>query len=171
MMSSPCEFTLSRSQVPGQAFDRMHAGAAVYSSQTLLPLKPSSIPSLLPTSPVVVPSLSLPLQDIPEDRDEDDVRQLLDPFPGLLAVRLATRQNGASAGHAFAEFASEQDAAALMGSAARWEQPRRYGTATMSFQHAWEREAQGPRGVYGGAVGVARARGFAMFGICRALER
>lgn len=61
------------------------------------------------------------MQDIPEDRDEDDVRQLLDPFPGLLAVRLATRgHSGASAGHAFAEFASEQDAAALMDSAARW---------------------------------------------------
>lgn len=65
------------------------------------------------------PSCTIHIRDIPEDRDEDDVRQLLDPFPGLLAVRLATRQNGASAGHAFAEFASEQDAAALMGSAAR----------------------------------------------------
>ena len=59
-------------------------------------------------------------QNVPEDRDESELRQLLEGFPGLVSVKLVrSRTSGASRGNAFVEFASEAEAAVLMETKAR----------------------------------------------------
>ncbi|EFJ51961.1 hypothetical protein VOLCADRAFT_120369 [Volvox carteri f. nagariensis] len=66
------------------------------------------------------PSNLVHVRNIPEDRDESEVRQLFEGFSGLLSVRLVrSRTSGASRGNAFVEFATEADAAVLMETKAR----------------------------------------------------
>ncbi|KXZ56739.1 hypothetical protein GPECTOR_1g666 [Gonium pectorale] len=67
------------------------------------------------------PSNTVHVRNIPEDRDELELRQLLEGFPNLQSVKLVRcRTTGLSRGAAYVEFASEADAAVLMETKARY---------------------------------------------------
>ncbi|PNH12413.1 RNA-binding protein 5, partial [Tetrabaena socialis] len=73
--------------------------------------------------------------NIPEDREDFELRQVLEGFPGLLSVKLVrTRGTGQSRGHAFVEFATEADAAVLMETKARYS--LQLGGQTLRLEYA-----------------------------------